>query len=69
MRVCWCTLAGTKACESCQNGSRQKIVTTTSTLDNLEVDYRQQQILIKSLKKENEKLKLRLKDLGVEYHE
>lgn len=36
-------------------------------LNELAKDKRQQRILIDSLKKENQKLKLRLKDLGVEY--
>ena len=36
-------------------------------LNELAEDKRQQRILIDSLKKENQKLKLRLKDLGVEY--
>ena len=36
-------------------------------LNELAEDKRQQRILIDSLKKENRKLKLRLKDLGVEY--
>lgn len=37
-------------------------------LNELHEDNKQYKILIESLKKENQKLKLRLKDLGVEYY-
>lgn len=36
-------------------------------LNELSEDNQQYKILVKSLKEENHKLKLRLKDLGVEY--
>ena len=36
--------------------------------EQLKSDNKQYEILVKSLKDENQKLKLRLKDLGVEYY-
>lgn len=37
-------------------------------LNELDEDNKQYKILVESLKDENQKLKLRLKDLGVEYY-
>jgi hypothetical protein len=41
----------------------------SKALIELSEDNNQFQILVKSLKDENQKLKLRLKDLGVEYYD
>ena len=41
---------------------------TEDMLNKLDEDNKQYKILVESLKDENQKLKLRLKDLGVEYY-
>ena len=46
-------------------------MTSTNALEALDVlneDNKQYKILVESLKDENQRLKLRLKDLGVEYY-
>lgn len=53
-----------------ENKQLKHIIKENSKLVNeLSEDNNQFQILVKSLKDENQKLKLRLKDLGVEYYD
>ena len=53
-----------------ENKQLKNIIKENSKLVNeLSEDNNQFQILVKSLKDENQKLKLRLKDLGVEYYD
>ena len=57
------------------NQSKKKYYTDITCIDEivdllnqLDEDNKQYKILVESLKDENQKLKLRLKDLGVEYY-
>ena len=44
------------------------LIKIVDLLNQLDEDNQQYKILVESLKDENQKLKLRLKDLGVEYY-
>ena len=51
-----------------ENGEIMNMNETEDMLNQLDEDNQQYKILVESLKDENQKLKLRLKDLGVEYY-
>jgi DnaJ-domain-containing protein 1 len=51
-----------------ENGEIMNMNETEDMLNKLDEDNKQYKILVESLKDENQKLKLRLKDLGVEYY-
>ena len=51
-----------------ENGEIMNMNETEDMLNQLDEDNQQYKILVESLKDENQKLKLKLKDLGVEYY-
>jgi hypothetical protein len=51
-----------------ENGEIMNMNETEDMLNKLDEDNQQYKILVESLKDENQKLKLKLKDLGVEYY-